>query len=50
MNIKINNHPSAFIKATFRYFFERLTQNPGFYNIKYYTKNKSRQGKHTNMW
>ncbi|MDQ2862936.1 MAG: hypothetical protein M3R50_04655 [Bacteroidota bacterium] len=42
MNIKINSHSTGLLRSLIRGFFEKLTQSPDFYNIKYYTKSKKK--------
>ena len=42
MNIKVITSPVSQFRIFLKRFVERLTQNPGFYNIKHYTKTRSR--------
>lgn len=42
MNIKVITSPAGQIRSLLKRFFERLTQNPEFYNIKHYTKTRDR--------
>lgn len=42
MNIKVNGNPAFVIRNLIKNFFEKITQSPDFYNIKYYTKGRTR--------
>jgi len=42
MNIKAVNNPIGQLRIFLKRFGERLTQSPEFYNIKHYTKTRSR--------
>ncbi|MEO8765581.1 MAG: hypothetical protein ABI416_14880 [Ginsengibacter sp.] len=41
--MKTNNSPVSLFRNLVREFLERLTQNPEFYNVKHYTKNRGRK-------
>jgi hypothetical protein len=42
MNIKVTTSPFGQIRSLIKSFIDRLTQNPEFYNIRHYTKNRGR--------
>ncbi len=48
MNTKVTGNPVGLIRNLIRVFFQRLNQNPEFYNIKYYTKPKGRNHNQNN--
>jgi len=50
MNIKIITTPVGQIRTFIKGFVERLTQNPGFYNIRHYTKNRGRYRNQQKTW
>jgi hypothetical protein len=50
MNTKTNSTPVNLFRNLVRHFFEKLTQNPEFYNIKHYTKTRGRRRNQQNMW
>jgi hypothetical protein len=50
MNIKINNHSTGLFRSLIRSFFQKLTQSPDFYNIKYYTKVKMKGRDQQGNW
>ena len=49
MNINTNN-PILLFRNVIKGLLERLTQNPEFYNIKHYTKNKGRKHNQQRFW
>jgi hypothetical protein len=50
MNIKVINHPVEQIRNAVKNLVEKLTQNPEFYNIKYYTKTRGRYRNQKKSW
>jgi len=42
MNIKVIINPAGQFRSCVKRFVEKLTQNPEFYNIRHYTKNRGR--------
>jgi hypothetical protein len=50
MNIKVITNPLDQIRGFVKAFFERLTQNPEFYNIRHYTKNRGRNRNQQKGW
>jgi hypothetical protein len=50
MNIKVITNPIVQIRSFVRGFVEKLTQNPEFYNIRHYTKNRGRYRNQQKTW
>ncbi len=50
MNIKTIITPVNLFRNLARTFFDKLTQNPGFYNIKHYTKGRGRGHSEQGTW
>ncbi len=50
MNTKTNSSSSFLLKNLFFNLYEKLTQSHEFYNIKFYTKNKTRLRNRNISW
>ena len=50
MNIKVITNPIVQIRILIKSLAERLTQNPEFYNIRHYTKNRGRYRNQQKTW